>query len=236
MDFFDEEREVRYAAPGAHLRFRGRFPATPTSAGAVLDPNHVQALPIVLAHYPDRWPNLAEQRIRRTIAAVEAAIREEPDDPAHVYALLHCHVSLHDWPRVARLADKWRALADEDADRASLVDYHHACAALRSRRLREAQHLLRQAVERTPAFGDAWFLIGELARLGGDLAAARSAYEKASSLGVDALPIAVEDHSLTTWRPLLELATIAEGRGSVADAARLRVEADVRRAELRSTP
>jgi tetratricopeptide (TPR) repeat protein len=233
-DFFDEEREVRYAAPGADLGFRGRFPATPTSAGAVLDPEHVQALPIVLAHYPDRWPNLAEQRIRRTIAAVEAATREEPDDATHVYALLHCHVSLHDWPRVAELADRWRAVAEEDDDHASLVDYYQACAVLRSRRLREAERLLRQAVERTPAFGDAWFLIGELARLGRDLATARSAYERASSLGTDALPIAVEDHSLTTWRPLLELATIAEDRGRVADAARLRAEADARRAELRS--
>jgi hypothetical protein len=231
-EFFDEEREVRYAPPGDLLSFDGRFPADPRRLGVRVAPDDLQPLPIVLAHYPDKWPGLAEQRIRRTIGAVEAALAEAPEDIDHLYALLHCHVSLHDWPRVAELAGVWHAAAGAADARSPLVRYHEACAMLRSRDVAGAERLLNEAVEQAPAFGDAWFLLAELARVRGRQVAARKAFEHAASLGLDAHPVAVEDHSLTTWRPFVELASLAEKEGRDEDAARLREIAETRRVEL----
>lgn len=234
-DYFDEDAEVRYLPPGDDLRFEGRFPPVATRDGRAVDVDSLPELPLFVAHAPYRWAGLAEQRIARTIGAVEAALEDEPGDAGHLYALLHCHVSLHDWPRVADVAARWRDAAREGDDRSALVDYYDAFAALRARRVRRADALARAATERAGAFADAWYLRGELARILGDERAAADAFERAASLGLDAHPVAVEDFSLSTWRPLLELAALARARGDDRGAAALERRAHEARERLRAT-
>lgn len=223
--YFNEEREARFAPPGDTLAYAGRFPPVALERGRPRAAEDLPALPLVLAHYPGRWPGLAEQRVRRTIAAVEAALGEGPDDAEHVYALLHCHVSLRDWPQVVHWAGRWREVAGPGAPHRSLVDYHEACGRLRTGHTRVGVRLLREATVRSPKFADAWFLLGEIRRLAGDPAGAEAAYRRAHDAGLDAEPVAVEDHSLATWRPLEELARLAEADGRLTRATALRQEA-----------
>ncbi|MFD7659332.1 tetratricopeptide repeat protein [Actinosynnema sp. NPDC059797] len=217
--FYDEEHETRMIASGAPGGFTGRFPVAYQVGEQALDPD---ALPVVavLSHQPARWPGLSAQRIARTESALLRSASEQPHSPEVAYALLHCSVSLREWEVVRERVDRYRALGDVDVERGALVAFHDATALLCLNKPSDSLRQAKNAVRAAPRFGDAWFLIGEINRLGGRAEQAVVAYRKAFELGRDASPVAVEDFRLTTWRPAVELAALAERAGDES-AARL---------------
>ncbi|WP_171169019.1 lipopolysaccharide assembly protein LapB [Streptomyces sp. I05A-00742] len=234
-DTYTEENEARGCGPGTPPpRFTGLVYAHVVREGTVVDPDALPHTGIVLEHWPARWPGLTEQRIARTAEAYRVALANAPGDPELLYGLFHCHYSAHQWPEVRELAAVWRGAAGPDDERRPLVDYYEACAAVALRSTEDALRLAEEAVRRAPRFADGWYLTGELHAASGRFRAAEEAFRTAHGLGRDAAPVAVEDHSLATWRPLAALAALAGRDGRAEEAARLKAEARAARARLRA--
>jgi tetratricopeptide (TPR) repeat protein len=219
---YNEALQVRVLPPGAGYAATGRYSPKITCDGRVLAAADLAQPDVVFAHYPARWPRLAIDRVRRLIRRIELSVEEEPGDPGHLYQLIYRHWTLNDWDDVLRLVDRWNELPAQRGQRHAMVDYYAACASIARRDIRGARRLVRSALERAAGFADAWYLLAELRRLTRDRAGAVEAFERAAALGSGASPVAVEDYSLATWRPLEALAEMAEADGRAADAAELR--------------
>jgi len=226
LESYTEEVQVRLVPPGAGFTFIGRYAPRVHRDGRVLAPDEIVTSGLVLGHYPARRPQLAIDHVRRAIRHVQRAFEDEPDDAGHLYQLIYWNWTLNEWDEVVRLLPRWQELAPESGDHPTLVDYYAACASLRRRDLAGARRLVASALRRSDRFADAWFLLAELRRLARDPRGAAEAFERAAALGSDARPVAVEDHSLCTWRPLLELARLAEAEGRTDAATELRRRAD----------
>lgn len=219
---YNEALQVRVVPPGAGYGATGRYAPRITQDGRVLTPEELARPDVVIGHYPARWPRLAIDRVRRLIDAIERALEAEPTDPGHLYQLIYRRWTLNDWDEVLALLPRWRELPAQSDQRLALVDYYAACASLARRDVAGARRLVRSALDRQDGFADAWFLLAELRRVRRDREGAVAAYERAAALGPDASPVAVEDYSLATWRPLEVLAQLADADGRPADAAELR--------------
>jgi hypothetical protein len=236
VDSYTEEVQVRLVPPGAGYTFAGRYAPRVRRDGRVLGLDEIVASGIVVGHYPARRPQLAIDHVRRSIRHVQRAFEDEPDDAGHLHQLIYWHWTLNDWDGVVRLLPRWQELAPEGGHEPTLVDYFAACASLGRRDIAGARRWVASALRRSDRFADAWFLQGELRRLARDPRGAAEAFERAAALGAGASPVAVEDHSLGTWRPLLELARLAEGEGRTEAAAELRRRAEEARAVAASLP
>jgi len=232
---YTEELQVRIVPPGAGYAFTGRYAPRVCRDGRVLAPDELVPSGLVIGHFPARRPQIAIDHVRRNIRHVERALEDEPGDAGHLYQLIFWHWALNDWDDVLALLPRWAGVPDQGDTRAALVDYYAACAWLRRRGVGRARRLVESALGRADRFADAWYLLGELRRLGGDRPGATAAFERAAGLGVDASPVAVEDHSLGTWRPLLELARLAEADGRAEAAADYRRRADEARGAVAAT-
>lgn len=229
---YAEAREPRLLPPGNMYRFVGRYAPELFLGDEAIEHDTLPESSLVLAHFPARWPGLAEQRISIVMSAMEAALAEEPENENHLYALLYRYWTLNRWPQVQEFAQRWRAVADLHSPRQPLVDYYEACAATVLRDIRRAESLTRSALAREERFADAWYLLGELRKVRRDIPGARQAFRRASEFGLQAEPVAVEDYSLSTWRPLLALAQLAEVEGQTAEAEQWRVQAEIARTQL----
>lgn len=227
-----EAHEVRLLPRGDTYTFVGNYSPDLYCHGEIVQPVHVPQLPLVLAHFPVRWPKLPDQRIAMIIRAIEKSLLEEPMNERHLYALLYRCWTINDWPRVRQLAHLWREAADACDKKHALVDYYEACAATVSRDLQLAEQRLRSALAHEERFADAWYLLGKLRQAQKDRTSAQDAFLRASACGLQAEPVAVEDYSLSTWRPLQELAKMAQAAGRTEDAAFYRRRAEAVQAQL----
>lgn len=213
-DTYTEENECRAVGSGATPpTFAGLVYAQALRDGARTSPNELPHTGIVLEHYPTRWPDLSAQRLACTAAVYRAALADSPRDPELLYGLFHCHYSAHEWPQVRDLAARWRNAAEVDDPNRPLVDYYEACAAVAGRDTADALRLASGAVAHAPTFADGWYLIGELHASEGRLSDADEAFATAVRIGLAAEPLAVEDHSLATWRAWQARAAVAKRDG-----------------------
>lgn len=233
-DVYPEENEPRGAGVGSSpVRFGGLVYPQVRFNGVELDPDELPHTGIVLEHHPAKWPDLSAQRLARTAEVYRASLESAPDDTELLYGLFHCHYSAHQWAEVRDFASRWRAAADDDDVLHALVDYFEACAVIATGDPTAALQLIEAAVTRAPQFADGWYLRGELlAARGRDTEADRS-FSKAAEIGRRAHPVAVEDYSLATWRPLAARAALAKRAGSLGQAKQLLTQARSVRAEMR---
>ena len=223
---YTEEVQVRVVPPGEQYTFSGRYAPTFCRDGRALDPEELAPSGLVIGHNPARWPQVAVDHVHRTIRHVERALEDEPENAGHLYVLVYWHWALNEWDDVVSLLPRWQELPEQAGRRPALVDYFAACACVGRRELARARRHVASALRRADGFADAWYLLGELRRLARDRRGAAEAFERAAGLGAGADPVAVEDHSLATWRPLLELARLADEDGRTEAAAELRSRAD----------
>lgn len=229
---YTEAREIRLVPAGEGYTFVGNYSPRLFYRGEPVRDESVPQLPLVLAHFPARWPGLPAQRISMIMRAIEKSLSEEPANAEHLYALLYRCWTVNDWPQVEELIPRWRAVADDRDAKHALVDYYEACAATIARDLARARQRVNAALAREQHFADAWYLLGKLRLVQRDRQGAREAFLRASSCGLQAEPVAVEDYSLSTWRPLLELARIAKAEGQETEAAQWQQKAEVAQAQL----
>lgn len=225
-EYYNEEQQVRAIPPGTEFMFQGRYAPELYRNGQPVSPAEMIHLPMDIGHFPARWPGLAGARIQRVIEAMEAALAEQPDNLNHLYALLFRYWTVNEWERVLALSARWRQHAAADDPHWPLVEYCEACAAVVKRNIRAAEQLVRSALQRADHFADAWYLLGTLRRLRRDRTGAAQAFQRAAEIGLEAEPVAVEDYSLATWQPLLELAEMAVADGDPARAQTLREQAE----------
>jgi tetratricopeptide (TPR) repeat protein len=182
---------------------------------------------------PDRYDPVA--RARRHLPVLERCVRDEPDEPLHLYNL----GTALGWLGLHREAEATLRRAIELAPRhaiwtaPALASLSRAVAGLG--RNDEAVRLCRAATKRAPDWAAGWCRLGEALVDAGRLTAALDAYSRALAAAGDAWP-AAGDPDDTAWQVRAGVGKIHFARDEYGEAAQCLADAVARNpgnAELR---
>ncbi|WP_018131904.1 TPR domain-containing glycosyltransferase [Effusibacillus pohliae] len=213
---------VRLFRRNASYRFRGRIHEQIIPAILEHHPlTKIELSPLQIVHYGYLPPRMERKdKIRRNLRLLEMAVKEEPEEPFHIYNLgvTHCQMG-----RLREAASELQRAYDLTpvgrSYRPTLVR-DRAKVLLALNELAEAERLLRAEITHYDDYPDLYHLLGETLERKGLLRESFAAYEQASRCGAAPCKY-VTEAGMGTFRSFQRMANLANEWGAVEEAVAL---------------